>query len=64
MVSAGAQQAFAKKINVILLGTSHFGETSDQHKTGFPDLFSPRRQQELKLIASALAAVKPNKIFV
>ncbi len=52
------------KIKVLLLGTFHFGETGDKNKTGFSDLFSVKRQQELQQLTNQLARLKPDKIFV
>ncbi len=52
------------KVKVILLGTFHFGETSDRNRTSFPDLFSTSRQEQLDQLASKLAASNPDKIFV
>ncbi|MEO6346625.1 MAG: DUF5694 domain-containing protein [Aquaticitalea sp.] len=57
-------QTVSKKINVILLGTFHYGATSDGHKTNFPDLFSEKRQHELELLTDTLVALKIDKIFI
>jgi hypothetical protein len=57
-------QSQPPKIKVVLLGTFHYGETSDGGKTDFPDLFSTRRQQELEQIATKLARFGVNKFFV
>ncbi|MGF1925251.1 MAG: DUF5694 domain-containing protein [Bacteroidia bacterium] len=60
-----AQKAkFPAKIKVVLLGTFHYGETSDRNKTAFTDLFTPKRQNELDALAKDLAAIHPTKIFV
>lgn len=60
-----AQKAkFPTKIKVILVGTFHYGETSDRNKTAFTDLFTPKRQAELDKMAADLAATNPTKIFV
>ena len=53
-----------KKINTYLLGTFHFGSTTDTYRTDFPDLFSPQRQAELDQIATAIVEAGVNKIFV
>ncbi len=48
----------------MLIGTFHFGATTDAHRTAFPDLFSTRRQAELQQLATQLAALHPTKFFV
>lgn len=53
-----------KKIKVILLGTFHFGATTDRNSTKFEDLFSEKRQNELDVIAKQLTDQKVNKIFI
>ncbi|RZL47438.1 MAG: hypothetical protein EOP00_11945, partial [Pedobacter sp.] len=58
------QEKFPTKIKVILLGTFHYGETSDKNKTTFNDLFTPKRQAELDKMVNDLAAVQPTKIFI
>ena len=57
-------QTTTEKIKVVLLGTFHFGETSDRNKTTFSDLFSDKRQKELDSISVALNKIGTNKIFV
>ena len=52
------------KIKVILLGTNHFGATSDRNSTQFPDLFSPKRQKELDSIATIFQDLKVDKYFL
>jgi hypothetical protein len=52
------------KIKVILIGTFHFGATSDANSTKFPDLFSKNRQLQLDTIAQKISSLRPNKIFV
>jgi len=52
------------KIKVILIGTFHFGTTSDANSTKFPDLFSKSRQLQLDTIAQKISLLKPDKIFV
>ncbi|GAB3900760.1 hypothetical protein GCM10028803_24230 [Larkinella knui] len=52
------------KIKVYLLGTFHFGATSDPGKTPFPDLFSAKRQNELDQIAGHISSANVSKIFV
>jgi hypothetical protein len=51
------------KVKVILLGTFHYGATSDRGKTSFPDLFSVKRQSELESMAKNLARFGVNKFF-
>jgi hypothetical protein len=53
-----------KKIQIVLLGTFHFGATGDAKKTSFPDLFTDRRQHELDALLGKLAAFGPETIFV
>lgn len=52
------------KVKVILLGTFHYGATSDRGKTSFPDLFSVKRQSELESMAKNLARFGVNKFFL
>ena len=51
-------------IKVLLLGTFHFGSTGDKNSTGFPHLFTPKRQSEIDQLTRRLAALRPNKVFV
>ncbi|WP_116107056.1 DUF5694 domain-containing protein [Lewinella sp. IMCC34191] len=51
-------------IEVILLGSFHFGATSDANSTPFPDLFSARRQAELDTLAARIAQASPDRIFI
>ncbi len=53
-----------QKVKVILLGTFHYGVTSDKGKTAFPDLFTAKRQKELDSIASKFAKLGVNKFFL
>jgi Family of unknown function (DUF5694) len=62
--SARGQAVFPPKINVILLGSFHYGATSDRNSTKFPDLFSAKRQAELDSLVQQLAAARITKIFV
>lgn len=57
-------QTSNEKVKVILLGTFHYGATSDRGKTDFPDLFSEKRQKELDSIAKKLAEFEVNKFFL
>jgi Family of unknown function (DUF5694) len=52
------------KIKVILLGTFHYGATSDRNSTSFPDLFSAKRQAELDIIAQKLVAAGVDKFML
>ncbi len=52
-----------KKIQIVLLGTFHFGATSDKNKQDF-DALTETRQAEIKLVDAALAKYNPDKIFV
>ncbi len=51
-------------IKVYLLGTFHYGATSDKNSTKFDDLFSEKRQHELDEIAKAIVQHKVDKIFI
>ena len=53
-----------EKIKIILMGTFHYGATSDRNSTKFNDLFSEKRQKELEFITSKLNAFGVKKIFV
>lgn len=57
------QQNF-KKIKIILLGTFHYGATSDSKKTNFDNLFTIKRQQELQDLRNKIALYNPDKVFV
>lgn len=52
------------KINVILLGSFHYGATSDRNSTPFSDLFSNKRQKELDSIALAIHTFGVNTFFL
>jgi hypothetical protein len=64
IAGANGQAPFAPKIKIILLGTFHYGETTDRHSTSFPDLFSLKRQQEIEQLTQRLALQKPDKIII
>lgn len=51
-------------INVVLLGTFHYGKTTDASKTQFPDLFSKKRQNELEKLTDQLAKLNIDKEFI
>jgi Family of unknown function (DUF5694) len=57
-------QSANQKIKVILLGTFHYGATSDRNSTAFADLYSPQRQKQLDSIADALNRAGVNKYFL
>lgn len=57
-------QTKSEKIEVILLGTFHYGETTDRISTKFPDLLSEKRQSELDTIANALNRYGVDKFFL
>ena len=53
-----------KKIKVILLGTFHFGATTDRNSTKFEDVFSEKRQIEFDIVAKQLSKNRIDKIFI
>jgi len=53
----------AKKIQIVLLGTFHYGATSDPNKPDF-DALAPKRQTEINQVVELLAKYNPDKIFV
>jgi hypothetical protein len=57
-------QSDTSKIKVYLMGTFHFGATSDANKTTFNDLYSAKRQGELTEMATSIVKAKTSKIFV
>ncbi len=63
-----AQIAFSqtqnKRIKVVLLGTFHFGATTDRNSTKFEDVFSEKRQNELDIVAQKLSKNGIEKIFI
>lgn len=52
------------KIKVAILGTFHFGETSDYKGGGIEGLLTPLRQQQIDDLNNRLAKYYPDKIFV
>ena len=64
VTTAAFSQTQNQKVKVILLGTFHYGATSDKNSTKFDDLFSVKRQNELDSLAQKLVAFGLNKIFV
>lgn len=52
------------RIKILILGTFHFGETTDRAKTEFPDLESEKRQREILDVVGDLARFQADKIFV
>ncbi|MDZ7935753.1 MAG: DUF5694 domain-containing protein [Emticicia sp.] len=57
-------QTSNQKIKVVLLGTFHYGATSDRYSTKFPDLFTDKRQRELDTIAQQLVKFGVDKFFL
>jgi Family of unknown function (DUF5694) len=53
-----------KKVKIVLLGTFHFGATTDRNSTKFEDVFSEKRQTELDSVAKKLAKNGIDKIFI
>ena len=53
----------AKKIQIVLLGTFHYGATNDKNKQEF-DATAANRQAEIKQVDELLAKYNPDKIFV
>lgn len=53
----------AKKIQIVILGTMHFGVTGDKNKAEF-DALATNRQAEIKQVDELLAKYNPDKIFV
>jgi hypothetical protein len=54
----------ADKIDVILMGSTHFGQESFHKQGSTMDLFSPERQKEIAAINSQLAKYKPDLILI
>ena len=52
-----------KKIQIVLLGTFHFGTTTDKNKQEF-DALAETRQAEIRQVDALLAKYNPDKIFV
>ncbi|RTY96891.1 hypothetical protein EKM02_14645 [Flavobacterium sp. RSP49] len=52
-----------EKTKVLLLGTYHFGATSDKNKVS-DDVLNPKKQAELNLLLKKLKAYNPEKIYV
>lgn len=52
-----------KKIQIVLLGTFHYGATTDKNKTEF-DALAANRQREIDQVVELLAKYNPDKIFV
>ncbi|MDB5242976.1 MAG: hypothetical protein JWP57_3601, partial [Spirosoma sp.] len=54
-----------KPVEVLLLGTFHFDNPGlDVAKFESANIFSPKRQQEVKAVVNQLIAYKPDKIFI
>lgn len=58
------QEKTIDTINVVLLGTFHYGTTTDASRTDFPDLFSDKRQIELEELTNQLANLDFDKVFI
>ncbi|WP_255070027.1 DUF5694 domain-containing protein [Lacihabitans sp. LS3-19] len=59
--------AFAQeqaKIKIAIMGTFHFGESSDYISLSHPDLLTRKGQREIDHLVKKLAKFYPNKIFV
>jgi hypothetical protein len=52
-----------EKTKVLLLGTYHFGGTSDKNKVS-DDVLNPKKQTELNLLLKKLKTYNPEKIYV
>lgn len=52
-----------KKIQIVILGTFHYGATTDKNRTEF-DALATNRQREIGQIVELLAKYNPDKIFV
>lgn len=52
-----------RKIQIVLLGTFHYGTTTDKNKTEF-DALAANRQKEIGQVVELLAKYNPDKIFV
>ena len=63
-VNGYSQEKNIDTINVVLLGTFHYGTTTDASRTDFPDLFSPKRQRELEELTTKLAELNIDKLFI
>ena len=64
LVTLSYGQTKNKKIKVILLGTFHYGTTTDRNSTQFDDLFSEKRQNQLDSLAQKLNAFGVSKLFI
>ncbi len=61
-IDTNAQQF--RKIEVVVLGTFHFGESNDYQSGKLEDLLSNKRQKEIAEVVRKLAKFNPDKIFV
>ena len=59
-----AQNLKTDPIRVVLLGTFHYGVTTDASRTDFPDLFGSKRQSELEALTNRLAKLGVDKVFI
>jgi hypothetical protein len=53
-----------QRVKIILLGTFHYGATSDKNSTKFEDLFSEKRQNELDSLSKKLQDIGVDKFFI
>ena len=63
-VQSIAQEKTIDTIDVVLLGTFHYGVTTDASRTEFSDLFTDKRQQELEELTEQLARLNFDKVFI
>ncbi len=57
-------QTAPNKINVVLMGSTHFGQKSFHSQGPTMDLFSPDRQKEIAAINNQLAQYQPDMILI
>lgn len=64
-LAAAAPPPEAKPIEVMVLGTYHFGNPGrDLHNVKAVDVTTPQRQAELQALADAVAEFRPTKVMV
>ncbi|WP_342645717.1 DUF5694 domain-containing protein [Mucilaginibacter sp. CSA2-8R] len=64
LLSATVSQTRPDKINVILMGSTHFGQEGFYKQGPSMDLFSPGRQKEIADINKQLAQYRPDMILI
>jgi Family of unknown function (DUF5694) len=52
------------KVKIAIIGTFHFGETSDYIAGNYPELLTLKKQNEIDELVGKLSKFYPNKIFV